>query len=153
MIELVATVSRLLVGSLLLYAGALKIPEPALFAETIKAYDVLPIETIHAFAVVVPWVEVVSGVLLIAGLRVRGAALTTLGLLVAFAIAIGVNLYRGADFSCGCFGFDGGGGSLGIAAMRVVVLMMLSCVVVVVDRSPLSMDRLLARSEGLTEGE
>ena len=137
------TVSRFAVGGLFLYAGASKAMEPELFAQSILAYDVLPHSLVHVFAVVVPWIEVVCGILLLAGFWSRSAAMVTLGLLCSFSIAIGVNLYRGEDFSCGCFGVDGGGASLESAAVRVLVLTALTLVILTSRRLPLSLDRMI----------
>ena len=52
---------RLVLGVTLIWAGLAKIPEPGLFAQTVRAYNVLPIALVNPFAVVMPWVEVISG--------------------------------------------------------------------------------------------
>jgi uncharacterized membrane protein YphA (DoxX/SURF4 family) len=119
---------RLVLGSILLWAGLAKIPEPALFAQTVRAYEILPILLIHPFAVFMPWVEVITGLFLIAGIWQRSAALLTFLLLLSFLVAIGVNLYRGADLSCGCFGLDGAGGSLSSALVKDLFLILGSLV-------------------------
>ena len=122
--RVLVVVLRLIVGGVLLWAGLAKISEPTLFAQTVRAYEILPIPFIHPFAVFMPWVEVITGLFLIAGVWQHSAALITLLLLLSFLVAIGVNLYRGADLSCGCFGLDGAGGSLSSALVKDVFLIL-----------------------------
>ncbi len=137
---------RVGLGVVLLWAGSAKISEPGLFAQTIRAYDVLPLAAVNPFAVLVPWMEVAAGACLVAGLWVRGSALLSLSLLSSFGIALVVNVYRGSDISCGCFALDGTGGSLEGALVRDVVLMAAGAVLAIVPGAPpLSVDSLLGR--------
>lgn len=124
----IGLVLRLCVGGILLWAGLAKIGEPALFAQTVRAYDIAPVAWIHTFAVVMPWMEISVGAFLVAGIWTRSAALGALGLLLSFGVALGVNLYRGADFDCGCFGFDGAGGSIESALVKDGLLILASVV-------------------------
>ncbi len=80
-----------------------------------------------------------------AGLWTRSAGLVAFGLFGAFGVAIGVNLIRGADFSCGCFGVDGGGATLTEAAVRDALLLALAGFVLMREETPLSLDRLTAK--------
>lgn len=136
--------SRLLLGATLLWAGGAKLPEPALFAQTVRAYEVLPLPLIHPFAIVVPWIEVTAGLCLLLGFWTRSSALAALLLLLSFAVALGVNLHRGADLSCGCFALDGTGGSLGEALLRDALLIAVA-LLLLTRSAPLSLDRLLDR--------
>ena len=54
-------------------------------------------------AVVLPWVELLCGLLLLAGFWSQTALLSVTGLLVMFVIATGQAWVRGLDISCGCF--------------------------------------------------
>ena len=146
------TVLRLVLGGVLLWAGLSKVPEPGLFAQTVRAYEVLPLFAAHPFAVVVPWIEVVVSCCLLAGLWVRSSALLASGLLVSFGVAIVVNLVRGADISCGCFALDGTGGSLTGALVRDLALLAVAAPLLIARETlPLSVDRVLAqrRERGL----
>jgi uncharacterized membrane protein YphA (DoxX/SURF4 family) len=140
------TALRLVLGGVLLWAGLAKVSEPGLFAQTVRAYEVLPLFAAHPFAVVVPWIEVVVSGCLLAGLWVRSSALLASGLLVSFGVAIVVNLVRGADISCGCFALDGTGGSLTGALVRDLALLAVSVPLVITRETlPLSVDRVLAQ--------
>ena len=67
----------------------------------------------------------------------------SIGLLASFGVAVGINIYRGEDFTCGCFGVDGGGGSLEMAALRICLLTAMSVAVYAAGTTPVSVDRWL----------
>lgn len=98
-----ALVLRLYLGGLFIYASMYKINYTSEFAEAIAGYQILPYWAVNISAVVLPWVELICGILLIAGVRCRSAATIIGGLLIVFTIAILVNLLRGASIPCGCF--------------------------------------------------
>jgi hypothetical protein len=54
-------------------------------------------------AICLPWVELLSGSLLVLGLWMQGSILILSGLMVVFIGALGINLARGLDVHCGCF--------------------------------------------------
>lgn len=95
--------SRLVLGGLFIYASLDKIAHPEDFAKIISNYQLLPQFLINIFAVVLPWVEMISGLLLIFGRFTRSAAIVLSGLLLVFMVAIGISTIRGLDVSCGCF--------------------------------------------------
>jgi uncharacterized membrane protein YphA (DoxX/SURF4 family) len=95
---------RLIIGGIFVVAGAVKIVNPAAFADSIANYRMLPHEWINAFAITLPWVEVAAGLLLIIGIWMRTNALLIALMLVMFIIAIGQAVGRGLNIECGCFG-------------------------------------------------
>ena len=99
---------RLLIGGVFIYASIDKIAHPGQFAHAIENYRILPWFLINIFAIILPWIELVSGVLLIAGVWLNGSAITISALLLIFIIAITAGLLRGLDISCGCFNTTGG---------------------------------------------
>ena len=139
----VPVVLRLVLGGVLVWAGLAKVSEPALFALTVRAYNLLPQAFINGFAVVVPWMEIAVGAFLLAGFWSRSGALAALALLSSFGIAIAVNVYRGADLDCGCFGLDGTRGSLEAALVQDLLLIGCSLILLFVRKMPVSLDRLL----------
>jgi uncharacterized membrane protein YphA (DoxX/SURF4 family) len=92
-----------------LFVGAClhKIAEPASFALDIATYDILPLAAINLLAVCLPWIELIAGVLLIAGWRIRGASVVIAGMMLVFLVALCIALARGLDMSCGCFASQG----------------------------------------------
>jgi len=98
-----AFVFRLYIAGLFIYASMYKINYTAEFAETIASYQIVPYWGVNILAVVLPWIELICGILLFAGIRVRSAIAILSFLLVGFTIGIYINLVRGSPISCGCF--------------------------------------------------
>lgn len=95
---------RLIVGGVFIYASIDKIVHPDRFAEIVWDYELLPESLVNPFSVCLPWVELVMGILLVAGIWVPGGALLATAMTVMFMMAVGYALSRGAeDFHCGCF--------------------------------------------------
>ena len=97
-------VLRVIVGGVFVWAGALKIADPLGFAQSIKNYQIIPHTLAFLIAVVLPWIEVLSGAFLIIGVFKRSSALLISLLLIGFIGLVALALARGIDTSCGCFG-------------------------------------------------
>jgi len=98
-----ALACRIILGVIFIYAGAVKIMDPAGFARAIGNYRILPELLLNPSAVILPWVEVVSGIFLVLGVGIQGASLLVGALLTVFFFALSSSLIRGLDISCGCF--------------------------------------------------
>jgi len=94
---------RFFLGGIFIYASVDKILNPALFARAVMNYEMLPYWAVNVFALLLPWVEFVAGVLLILGLFTRASSLMVLGMLIMFGIGITQALVRGLEIDCGCF--------------------------------------------------
>ena len=103
----VGLLARLILGGVLIAAGALKIPYPYKAAAAMRAYELLPNSLASFFGYILPWFEVGLGMLLILGVAVRVSGLVGALLMVLFIGAIGSAWARGLTIDCGCFG--GGG--------------------------------------------
>jgi putative oxidoreductase len=97
-------VFRLVVGGVFIWAGVLKVVDPLGFAQSIMNYQVFPRTLAFIIALVLPWVEVISGGLIIVGLFKRSGALLVSLMLIGFIGLVALALVRGIDTSCGCFG-------------------------------------------------
>jgi putative oxidoreductase len=95
--------SRLFLGAIFVYAGLVKIADPLGFAHALYNYHILPAWMINPLAICLPWVEVIIGTALLAGIMIPGGALVVSGMLALFAVALGISLIRGLDIACGCF--------------------------------------------------
>ena len=100
--------SRVALGFIFLYAGTEKIADAEGFARAINNYKLIPFFTINILALVLPWIEVVCGLLLILGIKSKENALILTLLLSLFVAVITVSLLRGLNIDCGCFGTASG---------------------------------------------
>jgi uncharacterized membrane protein YphA (DoxX/SURF4 family) len=98
-----AFVLRIVLGCVFIYASLDKINHPDLFAEAVYNYQLLPEMAVNLVAISLPWLELLSGILLVLGLCKEGSILILSGLMVVFIGALGINLARGLDVHCGCF--------------------------------------------------
>lgn len=94
---------RLVLGFFFIYASLGKIAHPAQFAEAIANYRLAPYVLLNLTAVLLPWVEFITGLFLIIGFKSHTSVIVIGVLLVIFEVMILINIYRGAPISCGCF--------------------------------------------------
>jgi uncharacterized membrane protein YphA (DoxX/SURF4 family) len=95
--------ARVVLGAVFIYASIDKIVHPEAFAKAIHNYQILPETLINLTAIVLPWLELVMGVLLVLGVWQHGAVFLANVLLGCFFGALLLNLARGLDIDCGCF--------------------------------------------------
>ncbi|MFF5204504.1 DoxX family protein [Streptosporangium sp. NPDC000396] len=101
------TTSRLVLAGVLIVAGWQKIGAPVLSVQAVKAYELLPDSLATVVGYGLPILEIVVGVLLVAGLLTRVAGIVSALLMLAFVIGIALAWARGLRIDCGCFGGDG----------------------------------------------
>ena len=101
--------ARLILGGVLIVAGALKIGNLQKSAMSVRAYEMLPIWLANFFGYALPWVEIGIGALLILGVAVRIIGALGALIMLGFIIAIAQAWARGLSIDCGCFG---GGGTI-----------------------------------------
>lgn len=98
---------RVALGGVFIYAGSLKIGQPGQFAADIANYRLLPEGLTLWAAYLLPWLEVVCGLALILGFLKKGASIWITLMMTAFLTALAVNMVRGVNVDCGCFGGSG----------------------------------------------
>ena len=108
-------------GAVFVYASLDKIAQPREFARIVYHYRIIGPSAALGFipanvlSVTLPWVEALTGALLIVGVWRREAALTAGAMLVTFLIAVGYALSQGIDIAnCGCFSVSGEGRAAGV---------------------------------------
>jgi len=121
---------RLVLGGVFIYASVYKIAEPADFARSIYNYRMMPEATINLMAIVMPWLELISGILIIIGPLVRGSALLIGLMLLVFIVAISSAIARGLDINCGCFQVGEGGRIVGLETLIEDILMLAAVIVI-----------------------
>lgn len=143
----VALPMRLYLGLVFIWACVHKIADPGAFAVDIATYDMLPLVLINPLAIVLPWVELVAGVLFVIGYRARAAAFLISAMMVMFLVAVSSALARGLEASCGCFASQ----ALEhdpisyLTVLRDIAWLALALYVLLFDRSALGVDGWLVR--------
>jgi uncharacterized membrane protein YphA (DoxX/SURF4 family) len=107
--------ARLILGATFIYMGYKKIGDPVGFLKQVRMYEMIPEGTpfpLNSVAIILPWMEVATGVALLLGLALRGAALIQLVMLVMFTGAIFLRTmhimkaestpFLQIAFECGC---------------------------------------------------
>ena len=88
-----------------IFAGATKVGNIDGLIEAINEYDMLPQQLATAYGHVLPYLEIVIGVLLVLGLFLRVSAAASGLVVLSFSIAKIQAIARGLDIdSCGCLG-------------------------------------------------
>ena len=132
---------RLVLGFVFIYAAIDKIAHPADFAQNIYNYRMLPYWTINLMALVMPWLELLCGVLIAVGWLLRGSAFMIGFMLLVFIIAISAALIRGLDISCGCFSVEGGHEVAVDLLIRDILMFIGAAIVLFFGSSALSLAR------------
>jgi uncharacterized membrane protein YphA (DoxX/SURF4 family) len=140
-----ATLCRLILAGVFLYAGAAKVSDLAESGRAVGAYDLMPAAAARAVGAALPFVELALGLLLLLGIATRLAAAVAAGLLAVFIAGIVSAWARGLSIDCGCFG---GGGQLaagerptyGWELTRDIALLLVAAFLLVFPRSRLSAD-------------
>ncbi len=97
---------RIFLGGIFIAAAIPKIADVEAFAISIATYQILPLPLVNIQAVVLPWLELITGFLLIVGFRCKAQALAINGMLVMFIVAIYIAMSKGIQAQCGCFGAE-----------------------------------------------
>ena len=94
---------QLALGVIFIAAALPKIADPPSFAHMVYNYRIVPGAAINLMALVMPWIELLSGLALILGIWTGTARTIVAALLATFIIAISINLARHNAIDCGCF--------------------------------------------------
>lgn len=117
-------ICRIILGSVFIFASIDKIIHPEAFAGILHNYQLLPDIFIYSPALFLPWIELIAGSFLIAGIYIRGSAFILNSLLLVFILAITINIIRGISFDCGCFStIPGESGSTYFLLLRDLLLL------------------------------
>jgi len=100
------TTLRIILGIVFVYASAGKLFNTEDFAKAILRYEFLPVYFVNLMAIIMPWVEFFTGILLITGIFRKASSLLASVSLIAFLIALTSAFARGLDISCGCFSLE-----------------------------------------------
>lgn len=145
--DVIGLLARLTLGVVLIVAGGLKVTSPAVSARAVRAFQILPYDFAGYVGYALPVVEILFGLLLVAGLFTRLSALVSGLLMLAFIIGISWAWAHGYSIDCGCFG---GGGTIAASQtqypldiLRDVGIAACAVWLVVRPRTPYSLDNRL----------
>lgn len=120
-------ITRWILGVVFIVAAYDKILHPNAFAAIVNNYQILPGGMINLTALVLPWLEMIIGICLVAGWVMPGAVIFANILLLTFTVLIFYNLHRGLDISCGCFSTAPGESPVGkLTIARDTIFLLLS---------------------------
>ena len=120
---------RIILSLVFIFAGLEKIASPAAFSESIVNYKLFPVFLINISAITIPWIEVISGVLLLLGISIKENAVIITSLLIIFTAAVIISIFRGLNIDCGCFG-TALGERVGLLKVAENVLLIISGILV-----------------------
>lgn len=152
--------ARVIVGGIFVLAGVGKVGNPGEFADSVRAFHILPPDLVLAYALIVPWLEILAGVYLIVGFMSKLAAALVIFLLLNFIVAIADALVTGnTAHPCGCFGsnpnvvvawLSGGNTVTTWDLIRDILLVLLAAAILLRGTGAFGIDSLLARRRGQT---
>lgn len=99
---------RLFLGGYFVVAAVEKIADPYVFAVSISHYNMMPDSLVNAYALVIPWLELICGICLVVGYKIRTNAVLTGVMIIMFTVAVAWAVIQGLQIDCGCFGAKGG---------------------------------------------
>ncbi|HEY0615417.1 MAG TPA: MauE/DoxX family redox-associated membrane protein [Candidatus Elarobacter sp.] len=137
-------VCRVVIGGVLIVAGAAKIGSPAQFAAQIAGFQLLPQAAIAPLALGLPFLEILTGGCLVAGVFTRAAAWIAVAMLAAFDAAIASAVVRGMSVSCGCFGPNDQTVTTWAEVARDAVFVVLALIAALRAPGALALDRRIA---------
>lgn len=142
----ITSLLRIFMGLLFIYSGFFKVLDPGNFAKVIILYDIIPEILASYAAIVIPFLELMIGILLLSGYRIKATSLLSSLLLIFFIIIISINVYRGNTFDCGCFELNqfGINEEIGIPLVtRDFVFLFMQILILYAKRHPFSIDKII----------
>lgn len=128
--------AQMVAGLIFLLAALPKIADLTAFAGSVHNFHLepfVPMAATNLLAMTIPWVELVAGLALVAGVRPRAGAVVYTALMAVFTIGVIAAMARGLSFECGCFG-KSNSGSIGAMKLAENLLMMAVGVIATVER-------------------
>lgn len=98
---------RVILGSLFIWAGTMKMLDVDSFVETVGYFKIAPFDVDPWdmwLGYMLPVFEILVGAALILGILLKGAMVSILLLTVGFLVAVISAHIRGLNIECGCFG-------------------------------------------------
>ena len=104
---IISAIARFGLAAVWLYSGWIKISDPVTTKQSVAAYELFSTEVADLIGTVLPPLEIALGLMLLAGIFLRGAAAASGVIFVVFIAGIISAWSRGLTIDCGCFGPGG----------------------------------------------
>lgn len=95
---------RLCLAGVFVYSGIIKVRATLQFAVAIMGYKLVPEKFVLPLATYLPWIEILLGLLILSGFKIRYVSMGASALLLFFITILTITYFRGIEASCGCFG-------------------------------------------------
>lgn len=102
--KIVQMIIRLSLGTMFLLAGVGKLSNPEAFIQRIDSYSIIPDFFTSTVITLLPIVEFVCGILIIAGFLLRPVIIFCISMSIIFLITHLYDLFTDSYTNCGCFG-------------------------------------------------
>jgi len=102
--EILKLISRLVLALIFIFFAIEKIADPALFSKEINNYQIMPNFLVNITALVLPWIELLAGLMLILGIKLRASSAIIASMLLVFIFAVAAAMIQGLNINCGCSG-------------------------------------------------
>lgn len=113
------------VGLILVFAGVTKLRDPYAFLKVVYDYELLSLYGGILAAAVVPWLEIIGGMFLIAEIWRNACLSIASALLLGFVAAQAFAIFSGLQIACGCFGTQA---SVGAKSISISTALAIICV-------------------------
>lgn len=100
---IVVLFARIVIALMFVIVGVGKISHPEEFAREISNYQILPLILINPMAIFLPWLEVITGMMILFGIQIRANAIIISAMLIVFTSAIIIAVAQGLNINCGCY--------------------------------------------------
>ena len=108
------------------YAGFIKSMGTSSFYQDVRAYQLLPDQWAWVWSHFLPWLEIVTGIALLAKPTRLASSLLVSLLLLLFMSALLSAWIRGLNIECGCFGEEGASSNYAGYLSRDAVMLVIS---------------------------
>ncbi len=98
---------RIILGVIFIDFALSKIMRPAVFANNVVDYMMMPSWGVNLWSLVLPWGELVAGLFLILGIRTRAAATVIGAMNIIFIVGLVKVIMQDLPINCGCVGEAG----------------------------------------------
>jgi len=133
--EVLRVVAAVALAALFIYAAIPKILDPAGFVSDIRNFRMAPWWALNAFALLLPWWELLAGIaILIPSWRRAGAVMMFL-MSCVFFVAVAQAVKRGLDIGCGCFGHGDTATKVGLQHLMLNLAMIIASLYVACGRA------------------